>query len=264
MIHITEKTTLAIAITLEFAIVAVMAGGADKKPEAQKSNPPAADAPTNSLTKGLVAHWDFDENDGTKVGDKTQEGNAGTIQGGAKWIDGPLKHALSFDGVDDHVTVGNPRALDLPEHMSAFAWIRFENVTAGGNGQCVYGQTNPGGNGGQYELCVGRGKNVNEVTVLWKDVDVCASKSQLKTGQWYHVGFTRTGMRGNWTCTVYIDGVASNVANNIATDVGQPLPFAIGRPGAYNGLYFAGAIDDMRIYNRALSTAEVAALFKVR
>jgi len=222
------------------------------------------DDPANSLSKGLVAHWRFDEKGGPKVNDASDSGNAGTLEGGTKRIDGQQGRALSFDGVDDHVPVGSPPALDLPQDMSVFAWIRFDNVTTGGYGQCIYGQTKPSGNGGQYELCVGRGKHVNEVTVLWQDVDVCVSESKLKTGQWYHIGFTRTGEPGDWTCTLYVDGKLSSVAQQIKTDVGPAYPFEIGRPGAFDKLYFAGGIDDMRIYNRALAAEEVVALAEVR
>lgn len=223
-----------------------------------------ADLPEKSLTRGLVAHWKFDEDQGPKVSDAAEGGNAGTVEGGTSRIGGPLNRALMFDGKNGRVLIGSPRALDLPTEMSAFAWLRFENVSAGGNGQCVYGQTAPGGNGGQYELCVGRGKNSQEVTVLWRDVDVCVSNSKLKTGQWYHIGFTRTGERGNWTCKLFVDGVLSSEARNIETEVGPPLPFAMGRPGAYDGLYFQGAMDDMRIYNRAITAEEIGVLSKMR
>ena len=222
------------------------------------------DDPAKSLAKGLVAHWTFDEKEGPKVNDASENGNAGSLEGGTARIDGKLGRALSFDGKTGHAMVGSPPVLDLPADMSLFCWLRFENVTSSEYGQCVWGQTKPSGNGGQYELCVARGKAMNEVTVLWKDVDICISKSKLKTGQWYHIGFTRTGKPGDWTCTIYVDGAVSSVAKNIDTDVGPAYPFAMGRPGAFDKLYYEGAMDDLRIYNRALSAEEAAALAKVR
>lgn len=229
-----------------------------------RNQPIEANEPADSLRHGLVAHWTFDEADGTEIKDVVNAANGGTLEGEATRVDGPLHGAVGFDGKQSRVWVDSPPTLDLPAEMSAFAWIRCANVAAGEYGQCIYGQTGPGGNGGQYELCVGRGKNLHEVTVLWHDVDVCVSNAKLKAGQWYHIGFTRTGKPGNWNCTIYVDGTAIGAAKNIATDVGPALPFAIGRPGAYDGLYFHGAMDDLRIYDRALSPNEVKVLFQVR
>ncbi len=226
--------------------------------------PVAAGAPGDTLAHGLVAHWTFDEPQGSELKDAANAANGGTLEEGATRIDGPLRRAVSFDGKQSRVWVGSPRTLDLPAEMSAFAWIRCENVDAGEYGQCIYGQTGSGGNGGQYELCVGRGKNLREVTVLWHDVEVCVSKANLKAGQWYHIGFTRTGGPGNWKCNIYVDGLVSGTAENIAADVGPALPFAMGRPGGYDGLYFQGAMDDFRLYDRALMPAEVGTLVKVR
>lgn len=223
-----------------------------------------ASEPADSLGHGLVAHWPFDETAGTEIKDVVNAAHRGTLEAGASRVDGPLHGAVGFDGKKSRVWVDSPRALDLPAEMSAFAWIRCENVAGGEYGQCIYGQTGSGGNGGQFELCVGRGKNLHEVTVLWHDVDVCVSNAKLIAGRWYHIGFTRTGQPGNWNCTIYVDGTASGAAKNIATDVGPALPFAMGRPGAYDGLYFHGAMDDLRIYDRALLPNEVKVLFQVR
>ena len=228
------------------------------------SHPTKASDTGDSLRHGLVAHWTFDESEGSEIKDRIHAAQTGSLEGGTTRTDGPVGRAVSFDGQQSRVWVGSPQTLDLPADMSAFAWIRCANVAAGEYGQCIYGQTGPGGNGGQYELCVGRGKNLHEVTVLWHDVDVCVSNAKLKSGEWYHIGFTRTGHPGNWNCTIYVDGMASGVANNIVTDVGPALPFAMGRPGAYDGLYFQGELDDFRIYDRALTPAEVKALIQVR
>jgi len=227
---------------------------------------PAADAETasESLERGLVARWTFDEADGHQLTDTTGGGSHGTLQGGATRVAGPQQKAVAFDGQQGRIWIDTPRALDLPSELSVFAWVRCENVTAGVHGQCIYGQTAPGGNGGQYELCVGRGENLQEVTVLWRNVEVCVSDSKLETGRWYHLGFTRSGRPGNWNCTIYVDGKVSGMADDITTDAGPALPFAIGRPGAYDGLYFQGSVDDFRIYNRPLIPSEVKALSQVR
>lgn len=241
-----------------------IAEAADKESSDKKSNKSEAGAVKIDLTRGLVAHWEFDEKGGTVVRDKLQSEHVGKVFGVATRIDGVMNRALSFDGASGHVAVGSPPALDLSAEMSCFAWLKFQKVSTGGFGQCIYGQTHSSGRGGQYELCVGRGQNTEEVTVLWKDVDVCVSKSKLTPGKWYHIGFTRTGSPGDWTCTLYVDGAVSSVAEKITTEVDEARPFAIGRAGDYNGLYFQGDIDDLRLYNRALSPAEVAALYKLR
>lgn len=223
-----------------------------------------ADEPAKALTKGLVGHWKFDEQEGPKVLDATNHANSGGLEGAVTRVDGPLGRGLSFDGQTGYAMVGSPPVLDLPGEMSLFCWLRFEDLAASKYGQCVYGQTQASGAGGQFELCVARGKALNEVTVLWKDVDICVSNAELKTGHWYHIGFTRTGRPGDWTCTIYVDGAVSSVVTNVTTDVGPALPFALGRPGAFDGLYFHGAMDDLRIYNRAVTAGEVGALFESR
>jgi hypothetical protein len=216
------------------------------------------------VVRGLAARWTFDEPGAQADSDPAAIVRGGAMAGGAVLVEGPLGRAVAFDGRDGRFEVGSPPGLDLPAAMSLFAWIRCENVAAGGYGQCIYGQTAAGGNGGQYELCVGRGKQAGEVTVLWQDAEVCISAAKLQPGVWRHIGFTRRGEPGNWTCTLYVDGQPSGSAAGIAVDPGPALPFAIGRAGAYDGLYFHGAIDDVRIYDRALSPEEIAGLYRAR
>ena len=90
---------------------------------------------------GLVGAWGFNEASGTTVADASGTGNTGTISGATRSTAGRYGGALSFDGVNDMVTVADANSLDLTTGMTLEAWVR---PATGGDWRTVILKEQPG------------------------------------------------------------------------------------------------------------------------
>jgi len=226
---------------------------------------PAAPSGTADTTTGLIGHWELDESAGTNAPDISGFGYDGTLENGPVWqpAGGQVAGALSFDGVDDDVNLG---AAPAPEtNFSISAWVNVTsfsgaNHTGGvivkGDGGAVIAirtddsagncGTNPFTTGFTFRL-EGSG-----------NMEVCAP---ALPGQWYHLVMV-VGPRGPGGLLAYVNGVLAFTRDTSA--VGTLTTVTDWHLG-YNerqGLYFNGLIDDVRIYNGALSAAEISQLYQ--
>lgn len=224
-----------------------------------------------SSDSSLVAHWRMNEGSGPSMFDSSGYGNTGSISN-ATWTTGFTGSGLQFDGV---VSMGTPSILNLTGPMSYFTWVRFDTVLGGTWGRYLIGQcvSNPLG---QFGMAVGR-IDEPKLIVGWGDVELANSTliftpaQGYSTSQWYFVGFTRSWVSStnSWTARIYIassvlgpfDGTPNRIVTGITTNPGTQMPLALGRCGTFNTLYFNGVLDETRIYNRALSDAEIVNLY---
>jgi len=214
-----------------------------------------------NLATGLVGHWTFDGKDMvSNVADVSGNYATGSLVVGSSGIytstttiPGRLGQAYSFDGVDDYVRLFSPPALNITGEMSMFAWVK-RNVSQ----SSPYGSQRSSGNSpGQYALLsVTSG---NKFTGGWGSYAL-TSNAALSNGMWYFIGFTRTGSAGNWTATTYYNGEVDKVGTT-ATDPGTQRGFSIGSNGDRLDSFLNGSVDDLRIYNRALSTSTIQRLY---
>ena len=209
----------------------------------QAPPPPAA---------GLVAAYGFDEGTGATVHDNSGNGNAGVLEGGTTWTtDGHSGPALSFDGVDALVTVADAPGLRLEGPLTLEAWTRparldtsYRTVVlkerSGGLCYAVYADTAAGGPSGHVFV------NGSEPRAR--------AAIPLAANTWTHVAMTYDLT----TIRLYVDGslAASTPATGAVTASTGPL--RIGGNAVW-GEYFAGLIDDVRVYARALTAVEIAA-----
>ena len=207
-----------------------------------------------------IAHWKFDEGSGAIAYDSAGN-NDGTVYG-AQWTTGQIGGALSFDGNGDYVDIADDVALQLASALTVTAWVYpiydggdyYVDVVA------VKGQNVGWGPQFNYRIAM---ENSNLYT--W---GVCRSGSELyfHSGTpvydtWQHLALTADGT----TCRAYINGI--EVASR-----GAPGPYLtfpgyalqIGGHGITNGRWFNGLIDDVRIYDRALSGEEVELLYNIQ
>jgi hypothetical protein len=96
-----------------------------------------------NASKGLVAHYTFEEGTGTATADKTGNGNTGTLANGPLWSGGKFGKGISFDGSDDYVDTG---AFTLPSNVSFCAWIKPNSLP--GAYKFFMGSDNATGNSG--------------------------------------------------------------------------------------------------------------------
>jgi len=202
------------------------------------------------LSDGLVAHWTFDEGQGDIAHDSAG-GNHGAIHG-AQWAEGRIGGALEFDGVDDCVDTVD---IDYPDSFSVSLWV---NLSSTADRQAFIGKHTADGQNlflfGLYE----QGYHVR-IRDDWHTAGVPAVG-------WRHLVVTAIATDGRSEITLYRGGRA--LWTHVLNEVGGPkdgLPWTIGQDwdrGLARTDFFSGAIDDVRIYAKALSAEEVRGLYE--
>ena len=198
---------------------------------------------------GLVAAYGFDEPSGATAFDASGAGNPGVISGATRTPSGRAGAALTFDGVNDLVTVADSASLDFTEAVTLEAWVYPTTVAGyrtvvmkeapGLYTWALYGSTTTG-------LPNGR-------VVTSADFDV-KGPAKLPLNTWSHVAVTYDGA----TLRMYLNGqqtVQRAVTGPITTSA---RALQIGGNTIWNE-WFKGRIDEVRVYDRALSAAEIGA-----
>ncbi|HUT46643.1 MAG TPA: kelch repeat-containing protein [Sedimentisphaerales bacterium] len=216
------------------------------------------------LPPGLVAYWKLDEAEGNIAQNSTSD-NHGILSGNPAWQpdSGQVAGALQFDGIDDYVEtdfVLNP----ADGAFSVFAWIR-----GGAPGQVIISQAdilagrtfNPGNRWLGVNFSDGKLMTVLGLASAGSPIPPApflVSETVITDGQWHHVGFVWDGSYRS----LYVDGIEA------ARDTAAQNPLQSATGGLYigagsnieAGTFFAGLIDDIRVYNKALSAEEIASL----
>lgn len=214
--------------------------------------------PGNPVDTGLVGHWTFDGNDvnwgdtGLEIKDVSGKGNHGAVSGltTASVTPGKLGQGLSFNGTSDYasalalnvtnfsislwvksaVVPGTSSISSLVKNRDRQFEIRWDS--SAGN-ERTFGITSPAGT--YYGVSIG----------------------EISANTWYHIVGTWDGT----TMNAYNNGTLSGSLNPGASpDTGGINAFEIGRNDNFGG-YVNATLDDIRIYNRTLSVAEVNALY---
>ena len=214
------------------------------------------------LRKALVLYYSFDLDEKGKVTDESGKGNAGEVHG-AKWTSkGKVGGAYEMDGRSSQIESIRNVEIEGSKPRTLAAWIRCDDLPAGKTAVPVgFGRSNcyadPFCSGTLYAIgvhCVGGTKTIGMWGVNQSDV---WSATPFSAGRWYHAAATFDGK----TVRFYLDGkldVSKEVPVNTATS-----PLAIGRIwGDYpDRSRFVGAVDEVMVYNRALTEEEVRQLY---
>jgi hypothetical protein len=205
---------------------------------------------------GLVAWWPGDISAVDIVGTAN-----GTLINGAGFVAlGKVGPAFTFDGVDDSVQVPDSDLWTLPGDFTIDLWVKFASVpsTLPGDPTVIIG--NDEGSGDLNKWFFGLGNDTGNMELSFHINGPAPGSHWLVNvpfaplvGQWYHLGVTRSGN----TYTIYVDG---GVAGSEASAVTIPNPDAPLTIGQAEGLQTHGSIDEVEIFNRALSPAEIAAI----
>ncbi len=216
-----------------------------------------------SVSHALLIHqWDFEEGSGVTAIDSV--GGANGAIDGATWATGTGNRLsyLEFDGTNDRV---DPSllfpTLTTQDSSSWTFWVNLDPGTAATSNEILVGNRKDGSNveigpGTRNFLKITPRARFNFHQGTGKDIDFDA----LPTGDWTHFAFSRAGDQ----VTLYVDGVALNegvasTLNGLATEpTGAMLPFYMGgEPGQSGAEHFKGGLDDVRIYDHALTAQEV-------
>ena len=202
---------------------------------------------------GLVAAYGFDTGSGTSATDQSGAGNTGAISGATWTTDGRYGQALSFDGINDLVTITDAPSLDLTTGMTLEAWVRPTNLGSDwrtalmkeATGSMTYGLYAHGGDSGTK---VPVGEIVNG------GFRMASGASPLTLNTWAHLATTYDGT----TLRLFVNGVQAGqlaIGGSITTSAGA---LRIGGNNTW-GEWFQGDIDEVRVYNRALNATELQA-----
>jgi hypothetical protein len=216
--------------------------------------------------EALIGHWRFDEGQGTVAHDATPNALHGQIAG-CQWVPGRQGMALAFSGssaaavggpagalpVPDLVEVPAAAALNLPEEATVAFWIKLTGDTGSWQFPVTKFRGNLARNYGVY-LRPGDFSayfSTSFVGAATPHVDVGGGPN-LNDGQWHHLAATSAVAAGQ--IAVYVDGRrvgSQGVSPDLMRTVDEPLRFGAGTKGI---------LDEVRVYGRALSPAEIQRL----
>jgi len=214
---------------------------------------PLQGPPVFPLEKGLVLWFPFDDRSGATAYDRSGKRNNGVLYG-PTWVAGRRGSALSFDGTSAYVNCGKKATLDLTSALTILAWVKAGDFTAE---RCIVSKSYAA-----YELKFYSSRFVFECSVGGVDVWAKADGLVPVTGTWYHVAWTYDST----THKLYIDGVSYTPTFGAGAGTTGPIDantedVHIGcRPGP--SLFWDSIIEEVRLYNRALSSAEIKRLYE--
>jgi hypothetical protein len=197
-----------------------------------------------------VLALNFDDN----VNDESGYGNNGVLSGAA-YTAGKINNGLSFDGVDDYVSIADAPSLDLTKVFTIMAWIKADS----------YGEANLGriiDKVGAYTFFLSAtDKNLSMVFYVSAAVHqfFSTANSLLIDGKWHHVAVTFDNSLASANVKFFIDGVAKGTANDTSTIDTNANSLYVGNRSALDRT-FDGIIDEVYIYDRALSQSEIEAI----
>lgn len=220
---------------------------------------------TQNKKEDIVGDWHFDENGGSTAYDNSGYGNNGTIYG-ASWSDGKYNPALSFDGVDDYVQIPNDPSLQINKAITLSVWIKtpsswnMQYPTPLSKAQ-LFGTPPNHDWDGEYWIAIR--SSDKRFTFTFAPAGGSAidhwSSSTLAFTTWYHIVATFDDNANK--VRLYLNGVLDKEFTENATPGITNLPVKIGH-GGYSNNYFKGIVDEVRIYNRVLSDAEISEIYQ--
>jgi O-glycosyl hydrolase len=212
------------------------------------STVPIAITVSNQVSTGLVAAYGFNEGAGTVAADDSGSNLAGNVVN-ATWSEsGKYGSAISFNGVNSWVTINDAAALNLTTGLTLEAWIK--PATLSGWSTIILKEA---GSEEAYALYANEDRPWPLAAVrIDGNYDIATGDVQLPLNNWSHVASTYDGA----TLSLYVDG--NKIASVAATGNLQVSSGALRIGGnAIWDEYFDGLIDEVRIYSRALTAAEI-------
>jgi hypothetical protein len=216
---------------------------------AQNASAPSPQVFATTAGPPPIAAYNFDEGSGTVLIDRTGNGANGTIQGAPSWAAGKYGLAISYDGVNDNVLVGDLPQLDGASRITVSAWMK--RAAAGDR------------------VLVGKQVTGHDVAIeMWSDGRLYFQLSNgadahgsipLDDTSWHHVTLVFDGTQAGNAARLkgYVDGapVTLTFSGTVpSTTTSNATPINLGTVG---GALTRGLVDDVRIYNRALTSTEI-------
>ena len=197
----------------------------------------------------LIGWWRLDEGSGTTATDSSGYGNDAIFQGAPVWVDdGKLGKALKFNGSSDYLAAPDSESLDINgDQLSIAAWINGEDWSAANH---ILRKVADTGTGSIYMIRV-QPDSVRVYLNTSAGETIVQGTTVLPTNEWNHTALTYDGAQA----LIYVNGqvdIAMDVSGEV-TQSDNELRIGRGEPAGY----FMGMIDDVRLYNHALTESEL-------
>lgn len=198
------------------------------------------------MNLGLVGYWPFDDGSGTVATDFSGNGYTGTLNTGQQWVDGKRGRALNFNNSSDFVSTTYPASAPLT-NWTMSAWV-YDTKNNGAYRSII--QINNRGDDALYVY-------PNNVFGFWP-CGVGTNTTQVPANQWVHVVATYDSVAGfKYYQNGNQVGTSGTCANAAYWDY-----IRFGGYAAGDSERWGGKLDEIRIYNRALSATEVTTLYQ--
>ena len=207
---------------------------------------------------GLLGYWTFDEGTGTVANDSSGNLNTGSVlnllANPPGWTNGFINGALHFDGQTD-VIVSNSPSLNPFSGITISTWVKADSWGSAGHAPRLLEK---GSSDNQYALL---SVTTGQLEFLLRSVsNGVLLASAPSTGAWHHLAATFNGS----SMVLYIDGqiAALQPASGVLAITPDPLSIGSAPSGSISS-FFNGALDDVRVYGRALSASEISQLYNI-
>jgi glucose/arabinose dehydrogenase/PKD repeat protein len=209
---------------------------------------------SNAQMASLVAAYSFDEGTGTTAADSSGQGNLATLKNGIAWVVGQHGTAVSFDGANDYISIPNSTSTNISGNaLTLSMWI---NPQTGGDSVVIgkFWNTTMSSPYYQYGLELGGGNRTDFYVGTTSGPRVAFAGTTLPFNQWSYLAVTFDGAQ----VRTYVNGALVNTQALTATITARGNPINVGAD-ATPAQYYKGMLDDLRIYNRVLTQAQVQA-----
>ncbi len=237
----------------------------------------SSDIAITDINRSLAGHWKIDECRDSTIYDNSGNSNNGTITPGGSgntsagtctsgtstemWnngAEGKFNASLDFDGSNDYAYMTTAAPLQGGTALTLSAWVKPATLTGNHSPVGFFGSASDKGywfnlpSSGEPQFWISRDGSGQDNAV--------GSIGQVTTGVWTHMVGTYDGT----TMKIYINGVQAGSAAQSGTihTVTTADAFAIGRLGALSSDYFDGQVDEVRVYNRVLSSSDIQSLYQ--
>lgn len=202
---------------------------------------------TGRLDSGLAGYWPLDNGSGTTATDLSVNGNNGTVPN--SWTTGQVGGAVSFDGTTSMTVAAGTGVIDAKQDVTLSAWVYprstglyrawfYKGVSGCDEGTAKY----------MFE------NDVSGLLRFWMGGSSLSSTTSLATNQWQHILATNSASGS----AIYVNGVV------VASGSGMAAPASSSEDWTFNKCNRIDAnMDEIRIYNRALSVDEVRQLYQL-
>ncbi|MGA2241282.1 MAG: LamG-like jellyroll fold domain-containing protein [Verrucomicrobiota bacterium] len=205
--------------------------------------------PCVTAPSGLIGWWPAETNANDSIG-----GNNGTLVNGAGFATGEVGQAFSFDGASSYVSIPDSPSLDtFVSSITIEAWIKVNQTTANSNWK---GIVTKGNSSWRLQGRAGAKTVVFSATGVSPNGDLYGSRN-VNDSQWHHVA----GVYDGTNMFLYVDGTL-DVSQLATGSIAQNnYPMCVGQTANSSGYFFNGLIDEVSIYNRALTVSEIQSIY---